>query len=159
MLKKAGAIPVALPSNEIYEAMRSGKLDGALTSYETFVSTKVYEHSKHFTAGSPGIWMFLNTLLISKSVWDGLAEPEKSVFEAAADISEEYFAAAQRDAEKRFVETFIKAGASYRTFTRDDYSAWLALAQETAWAEFLAVSPAAKEMLYETIQTILENNR
>ena len=159
MLKKAGATPVALPSNEIYEAMRSGKLDGALTSYETFVSMKVYDHAKHFTAGSPGIWMFLNTLLISKSVWDSLSEPEKVAFEAAAEISEEYFAAAQRDAETRFIETFTRAGAKFRRFTRDDYLAWLRLAQETAWAEYLAISPAAKEMLNDTIQTILANDQ
>jgi len=159
MLKKAGATPVELPSNEIHEAMRSGKLDGALTSYETFVSTKVYEHAKHFTAGSPGIWMFLNTLLISKPIWDGLSEAEKVAFEAAAEISEDYFFAAQRDAEKRFIETFTKAGAKYRKFTKDDYLAWLRLAQQTAWAEYLAISPAAGAILYETIQTILDNDQ
>src|SRR5262249_27657790 len=46
MLSKAGATPVELTSDEIYAAMQSGKLDGALTSYETFVSTKIYEHAK-----------------------------------------------------------------------------------------------------------------
>ena len=74
MLKKAGAIPVDLTSNEIYAAMQSGKIDGALTSYETFVSTKIYEHGKYFTAGSPGVWMFATPLLISKSVWDSLSD-------------------------------------------------------------------------------------
>jgi TRAP-type C4-dicarboxylate transport system substrate-binding protein len=158
MLKKAGAIPVAVHSNELHAMMAAGKLDGALTSYETFVSTKMYEHGKFFTAGSPGIWMFLNTLLISKSVWDGLSEAEQAAFEAAAEISEDYFAATQRDAEQRFVETFSKAGAKYYKFTRDDYLAWLNLAQRTAWAEYLAISPAAKEMLYSTIKTVLERN-
>ena len=86
--------------------------------------------------------------------WDSLSEPEKVAFEAAAEISEEYFAAAQRDA-----ETFTRAGAKFRRFTRDDYLAWLRLAQETAWAEYLAISPAAKEMLTDTIQTILENDQ
>jgi TRAP-type C4-dicarboxylate transport system substrate-binding protein len=155
MLKKAGAVPVALPSNEIYAAMASGKLDGALTSYETFVSMKVYEHGKFFTAGSPGIWMFLNTLLISKPVWDSLTPPEQEAFEAAAEISEEFFAATQRDAERRFIDTFTKAGAAYYKFTREDYLAWLNVAQQTAWAEYQAISPAAKRMLYDTIETVL----
>jgi TRAP-type C4-dicarboxylate transport system substrate-binding protein len=159
MLKKAGAIPVALPSNEIYQAMQSGKLDGALTSYETFVSTKVHDHAKHFTAGSPGIWMFLNTLLISKTVWDGLTDSQKAAFEAAAEISEDYFSATQRDAEKRFIATFTRAGAKYRKFTNDDYLRWLRVAQETAWAEFLSISPDAGTMLYETIQTLLDSDQ
>jgi TRAP-type C4-dicarboxylate transport system substrate-binding protein len=158
MLKKAGAIPVALTSDRLYAAIKAGEIDGTLTSYETFVSTKIYEHAKHFTWGSPGIWMFLNTLMISKSVWDGLSPTEKEAFEAAAEISEDYFAAAQRDAEKRFVEVFTKAGARPRRFTREDYLAWLRLAQETAWVEFLAISPATKTMLYDTIETILAND-
>ena len=36
MLSRAGATPVDLTSNELYAAMQAGKLDGALTSYETF---------------------------------------------------------------------------------------------------------------------------
>jgi TRAP-type transport system periplasmic protein len=159
MLKKAGAIPVAIHSNEIYSAMASGKIDGALTSYETFVSTKIYEHGKFFTAGSPGIWMFLNTLLISKPVWDSLSETEREAFEAAAEISEDFFTATQRSAEKRFIETFTNAGAKYYKFTRDDYLAWLSVAQGTAWVEYLAISPDAKTMLYDTIETVLSSSR
>ncbi len=155
MLKKAGATPVELHSNEIHAAMASGKIDGALTSYETFVSTKVFEHGKYFTAGSPGIWMFLNTLLIAKPVWDSLTDTERAALESAAEISEEFFAATQRDAERRFIETFTKAGAKYYRFTKDDYLAWLNVAQETAWAEYLAISPAARRMLYDTIETVL----
>ena len=159
MLKKAGAIPVALPSNEINSAMKSGDLDGALTSYETFVSTRVYENAKFITAGSPGIWMFLNALVISRSVWDGLTDDEKTAFEEAADISEDYFAETQRDAEKRFIETFTRAGAKYNAFTYENYLAWLRLAQETAWKEYIAVSPQAESMLTESIATILERSR
>jgi TRAP-type transport system periplasmic protein len=158
MLEKAGAVPVDLTSDRLYAAMRSGELDGTLTSYETFVSTKIYEQAKFFTAGSPGIWMFLNTLMVSKSVWDGLSASQRQAFDAAAEISEDYFAAAQRDAEKRFIEVFTEAGARPRIFTKEDYLAWLHLAQETAWVEYLAISPEAKTMLYNTIQTILAND-
>jgi TRAP-type C4-dicarboxylate transport system substrate-binding protein len=156
MLKKAGATPVDLPSNEIYAAMQSGKLDGALTSYETFVSTKIYEHAKFFTAGSPGIWMFLNALVISQSVWEELAEPDKRAFELAAEISEGYFDETQRDAEKRFIDTFSRAGAKHHVFTYENYLAWLQLAQETAWKEYIAISPTAETMLTESVATILD---
>ena len=158
MLKEAGAIPVELTSNEIYSAMQAGTLDGALTSYETFVSAKIYEHGKHFTAGSPGIWMFATPLLISKSVWDDLSDAEQEAFEAAAAISEEYFAATQLAAEARFIETFKRAGAKYHKFTRDEYLAWLQLAQRTAWKEYIKISPATGSMLREVVQTILLNS-
>jgi TRAP-type transport system periplasmic protein len=156
MLSRAGATPVDLTSNELYAAMQADKLDGALTSYETFVSAKLYEHAKFFTAGSPGIWMFATPLLISKSVWDGLTEREQEAFEAAAEISEDYFAATQKDAEKKFIEVFTRAGAKYHRFTYQDYLAWLRLAQQTAWKEYFALSPQTESMLLEVVQTILD---
>lgn len=157
MLKKAGAMPVEMSSNDIYEAMRSGRVDGAATSYETFVSTKIFEHARYFTAGSPGLWMTLDALMISKSDWDSLSDDERDAFEAAAEASEDYFMGTQREAEKNFIDVFTKAGAKYRRFTWDDYLAWLHLAQATAWAEYLSISPAAETMLLDTLQTILSN--
>src|SRR5215475_119892 len=156
MLSRAGAIPVDLTSNELYAAMQTDKLDGALTSYETFVSAKLYEHAKYFTAGSPGIWMFATPLLISKAVWDALSAKEQEAFEAAAEISEDYFAATQKDAEKKFIETFTRAGAKYHRFTYQDYLAWLSLAQQTAWKEYFALSPKTESMLLEVVQTVLD---
>jgi TRAP-type C4-dicarboxylate transport system substrate-binding protein len=158
MLAKAGAIPVPLTSDRLHAAMKSGEIDGTFTSYETFVSTKIYEHAKFFTAGSPGIWMFLNALMISKSLWDDLSEQQRGAMEAAARISEDDFAATQRDAEARFIEVFTRAGAKARTFGRDDYLAWLRLAQETAWDQYLTISPETRTMLYDTIETILAND-
>src|SRR5262245_27546205 len=156
MLSKAGALPIDLKSNELYAAMQADKLDGALTSYETFISEKLYEHAKYFTAGSPGIWMFANPLLISKSLWDGLSEAEKEVFEAAAEISEIYFVATQRDAENRFIKTFTAAGAKYHRFSPEEYLAWLRFAQQTAWKEYFALSPASESMLLEVVQTMMD---
>jgi TRAP-type C4-dicarboxylate transport system substrate-binding protein len=94
--------------------------------------------------------------LISKTVWDGLSEAEKEAFEAAAEISEAYFAASQNDAEKRFVETFMRAGAQYHRFTHEDYLAWLRLAQGTAWKEYLTLSPKTESMLLEVVETMLD---
>jgi TRAP-type C4-dicarboxylate transport system substrate-binding protein len=158
MLAKAGAVPVTLTSDRLYAAMKSGEIDGTLTSYETFVSTKIYEHAKFFTSGSPGIWMFLNSLMISKAVWDDLSEDHRALLEMAARISEEYFTDTQRDAEKKFDDIFTKAGAKGRRLGREDYLAWLRLAQQTAWAEYLTISPSSKTMLYDTIETILASD-
>ena len=159
MLAKAGAIPVGLTSDKIYAAMQAGTVDGALTSYETFVSTRIYEHAKFFTAGSPGIWMFSTPLLIAKPLWDNLSPDEQQAFEDAAAIAEEYFAATQDQAEKKFIETFTNAGAKYHKFTYDEYLAWLRLAQQTAWRKYLAISPAAESMLMEVVETILDSSR
>jgi TRAP-type transport system periplasmic protein len=159
MLKNAGAIPVDLTSNQIYAAMRDGTVDGALTSYETFVSTKIYEYGRYFTAGSPGIWMFATPLLISKALWDRMSDTEQQAFEQAATISEEYFAGTQRQSEDKFIQVFTSAGAKYHKFTHEEYVAWLTLAQKTAWRKYLEISPAAGAMLMEVVETILDASR
>ncbi len=159
MLKKAGAIPVELTSDRIYAAMQDGSVDGALTSYETFVSTKIYEHAKYFTAGTPGIWMFATPLVIAKSVWDRLSDSEQHVFESAAVVSEDYFAKTQAEAERKFIDTFTRAGAKYHQFTYEEYLSWLRLAQQTAWKEYVKISPSAEKMLLEVVETILDSAR
>jgi hypothetical protein len=50
------------------------------------------------------------------------------VFEAAAEISEIYFVATQRDTENRFIKTLAAAGAKYHRFSDDEYLAWLRFA-------------------------------
>ena len=155
MLKKAGAVPIELTSNEIYAALKDGRLDGALTSYETFVSTNVQERARYFTAGSPGIWMFATPLLISKSVWDNLSNAEKDAFEAAAGVSEAYFTSTQVEAEAKFIKVFTAAGAKYHKFTHDEYLAWLQLAQQTAWKQYTTISPAAQSMLMEVVEMVM----
>ena len=100
--------------------------------------------------------MFATPLLIAKSVWDSLSEAEQEAFEAAAEISEDYFAETQKDAEKKFIETFTRAGAKYHKFTQQDYLAWLRLAQQTAWRQFFALSPTTESMLLEVVQTMLD---
>jgi TRAP-type transport system periplasmic protein len=159
MLKSAGAIPVDLTSDQLYAAMKDGTLDGTLTSYETFVSTRIYEHAKFFTAGSPGIWMFANPLLISKPLWDSMSDAERQAFEAAADLAEDYFASTQDEAERKFIETFTQAGAKYHKFTFEEYLAWLRLAQQTSWRRYFAISPAAQSMLTDVVKTILDSSR
>jgi TRAP-type C4-dicarboxylate transport system substrate-binding protein len=100
--------------------------------------------------------MFANPLLISKALWDSLSATEKEVFEAAAEISETYFVASQNDAETRFIKTFTGAGAKYHKFSREDYLAWLRLAQQTAWKEYFALSPTTESMLLEVVHTLME---
>ena len=103
--------------------------------------------------------MFATPLLISKSAWDSLSEVERQAFEAAAAISEDYFAATQSEAERKFIEAFTQAGAKYHKFTHEEHLAWLRLAQQTAWKAYLAISPATETMLLEVVETILDSSR
>lgn len=148
MLRAAGASVSSMPSTEIYPALQSGVLDGALTSAETFVSMRLYEQTKFTTTpGQYALWMLLQPLVMSKQHWDKLSPAQQKIFEQAADKSDTFFLGLQRDAVKEMEEAFKKAGAKVHQMTQAEYNQWLALAKETSWKEFAAKSPQSKELL------------
>ncbi|MBI3706119.1 MAG: TRAP transporter substrate-binding protein DctP [Proteobacteria bacterium] len=148
MLRAAGAAVINMPSTEIYSALQSGVLNGALTSAETFVSMRLYEQTQHATVGGAfTLWMLMQPLVMSTAAWDRLTPQQKKVFKAAADRSDEYFLGTQREANERMAAAFTTAGAKVRGLTKEEYVAWVDLAKKTAWVEFANSTAAGKELL------------
>jgi len=148
MLKAAGASVINIPSTEIYPSLQSGVLTSTLTSAETFVSMRLYEQTKFATAGGDyTLWWLLQPLVMSKAAWDKLTPAQKKTFEEAAAKSDEFFAGTQREAVKNMVETFTKNNNKVRAMTKQEFDAWVDLAKKTAWKEFAAISPDAKQLL------------
>ena len=156
MLRGAGALPVDLPSGQIHGALKSGTIDGALTSFENVLSLRLYEQAKFATFGSNSLWTYFTPLLISKKVWDGLTEEQRLAMAAAAEIADAFFEATQRDVAKRALLAFRKAGVKVRQLTHADYIAWLQIAQRTAWVEYAKMSPEAGALIFGTIRVLLE---
>ncbi|HZC81864.1 MAG TPA: hypothetical protein VE222_09155, partial [Nitrospiraceae bacterium] len=63
------------------------------------------------------------------------------------------------EAERKFIDTFTRAGAKYHQFTYEEFLSWLRLAQQTAWKEYVKISPSAEKMLLEVVETILDSAR
>jgi TRAP-type C4-dicarboxylate transport system substrate-binding protein len=148
MIRAAGASVVAMPSSEIYPAMQSGVLNAALTSCESFVSYRLYEQTKFATVGEEHVlWMLLQPLILSKSVWDKLTPEQQKAFQEAADKSDEFFAADQRKTVGDMTQKFTQAGAKVRKMSKEEFDAWVALAKKTSWEEFKAKTPDGKELL------------
>lgn len=152
VLQANGASIVSMPSTEIYPALQSGVLDGLMTSSESFVSMRIYEQTKHATAGGDYVlFMLLQPLVISKQAWDKLTPAQKNAMEKAATKSEEFFNGLQREASDKMVEQFKKAGNDVRGLSKQEYDAWVASAKEVAWPHFVANTKHGKELL-ELIQ-------
>lgn len=148
MLKAAGASVINIPSTEIYPSLQSGVLTSTLTSAETFVSMRLYEQTKFATAGGDyTLWWLLQPLVMSKAAWDKLTPAQKKIFEEAAAKSDEFFAGTQREAVKNMVDTFSKNNNKVRAMTKQEFDAWVDLAKKTAWKDFAAISPDAKQLL------------
>lgn len=148
MLRAAGASVVNMPSSEIYPSLQSGVLSGTLTSAETFVSMRLYEQTKYATVPSNyALWMLLQPLVMSKQHWDKLTPAQQKIFEAAAAKSDEFFLGLQKDAVDKMVAAYKKAGAKVHEMSQAEYDQWVALAKTTAYPDYAAKSPEAKELL------------
>jgi TRAP-type transport system periplasmic protein len=153
-LKAAGATVINVPSTDLATAMRSDKLDAVVTTYESFMSLRLAEHAKFATIGR-SLFMDFCPLVMSLAAWKKLNPQQQAVFEEAAAISDAYFDATQRDLARRMERTLRRSGMAIWRMSHDDYLAWLALAQKTAWAEYATINPRAKELLLETVRTVL----
>ena len=148
MLKDLGASVQSMPSTEIYPALQSGVLDGLLTSAESFVSMKIFEQTRHATAGGDyTLFMLLQPLVMSKQHWDKLTPAQKKAFDEAALKSEEFFNGLQKEAEEKMVETFKKNNNAVRSMTKSEYDAWVEVARTKAWPAFAQNTKQGKELL------------
>lgn len=159
MIQAAGGHTPSMPSTEIASRMASGELEAALTSYESFVSFRIYEHAKYATFGGYGIWTSFQPLLMSRAVWESLTPEEQQAFEEAAAISDAYFVETQLDALKTAVDTFRKAGAQVRELTYDEYENWLRVAKESSWEEYQKISPVAEELFASMLRSFIASDR
>jgi len=153
-LKAAGASVVDLPETEIAAAMRSDDLDAVVTTYESFMSLRLAEQAQFATIGR-SLFMDFCPLVMSLTAWKKLTPEQRKAFEEAAAISDAYFDAAERDLTRRMERTLRRRGVAIWRMSHDDYLAWLALAQKTAWAEYARINPRAKQLLLETVRTVL----
>jgi TRAP-type C4-dicarboxylate transport system substrate-binding protein len=148
MLKKAGASVFSMPSTELYNALQSGVLDGLMTSYDTFISMRIYEQTKYATLGGKyTMFIVFEPLVISTKAWNKLTPAQKKVFNDAADATQASFNADQEKIKAEVVQKFEAAHVKVQAMTEADNNSWIALAKKTAWPEYAGTSPQAKKLL------------
>ncbi len=148
MLKQAGASVFAMPSTELYNAVQTGVLDGLMTSYETFMSMRLYEQVKYATLGGDyTIFVVFQPLVMSTKAWNALTPAQKKIFEAAADATQADFNAEQDKIKREVVAKFKAAKVDVHQMTKSEYQQWLELAKKTAWPDYASISPEAKGLL------------
>ncbi len=137
MLAGAGASIASMPSSEIYTAMQTGVLDAANTSSGSFVSYRLYEQVSCLTApGANALWFMYEPILMSKRSWDRLSGEQQAALMAAGEVAEAYFAVEAEKVDQTMADTFREAGVEVVEMSADDYQAWLAIAQDSAYKAF-----------------------
>ena len=137
MLKGAGASIASMPSNEIYQGLQSGVLNGVNTSSESFVSFKIYEQVKCITPpGKFALWFMYEPVLMSKKSFDKLNDKQKEALLAAGKKAEAYMTKAAAGLDTSMEKVFKEKGVQVVQMTEADYKAWLAIAKQTSYKQF-----------------------
>jgi TRAP-type C4-dicarboxylate transport system substrate-binding protein len=148
MLAGAGASISAMASSEIYTGLQTGVLDATNTSSGSFVSFRIYELVKCYTApGDYALWFMYEPVLISKKTWDKLNKAQQDALRAAARKSEDYFTGESKKLDTKSVEVFKKANVQVVSMNAENFAAWKKLADQTSYKNFAEKVPGGKQLL------------
>lgn len=148
MLAGAGASIASMASSEIYTAMQTGVLDAANTSSSSFVSYRIYEQVACYTpAGEVALWFMYQPLLMNKTTFEGLTEPQQEALLAASEKAEAYYLEEAKSQDANSVKVFEEAGVEIAYMTQEEFEEWRAIAQETSYKAFVDEVADGQELL------------
>lgn len=152
MLVGAGASISSMPSSEIYTALQTGVLDAANTSSASFVSYRIYEHTRCMTGpGENALWFMYEPVLMSKRRWERLDAAQRAAFIAAADIAEDYFFEQAKRLDGEMEQQFSDAGVEIVHMTAEQARAWRDIAARTSYKIFADEVDGGAELIQQAL--------
>jgi TRAP-type C4-dicarboxylate transport system substrate-binding protein len=148
MWQAAGASIVNIPSNEVYNALQTGVIEGTDTSTGSFVSFRIYEQVKCITApGDNALWFMYEPLLMSKRSFDRLNKQQQEVLTKAGKKSQDYFNVQAPKLDEDMVQVFKKNNVEVATMTSAEYDSWIKIAQASSYKEFGTEVPDGQKLI------------
>jgi TRAP-type C4-dicarboxylate transport system substrate-binding protein len=152
MWQQAGASIVSIPSNEVYNALKTGVADATDTSSGSFVSFRIQEQVKCLTApGDNALWFMYEPVLMSKKRFDALTRPQQEALRAAGRKAEAFFNAATKGLDDEMVNVFMKSNVEIITLTAAEFDAWVKVAQQSSYKEFADEVPEGRQLIEQAL--------
>lgn len=141
-MKAAGANPVTVAANEIYEALSKGLLDATSgLPLDAGVDFSLHEAAPNIIDTKYGVYT-MALYLINKQVYDGFdAETKKIIDEESAAFLDKYYLPEVLSAEQARCEKAKEAGAKFIVWNDDQVNIWkdrLGNAARDRWIESVA---------------------
>ncbi len=140
MVQAAGAVPITLGLQELYEGLSRGTVDCIPFSVDLMISYKIYEVAKHIHHIT--LWEGpTNAVWIASDVWNGFTDEQRNIIQ---DLS---FQAARRDrdqvlaAGEAAVSELEKQGVQFHDFPAEEAQKWRD-ANPDFFADFIAEQEA-----------------
>ncbi len=152
MWQAAGASIVSIPSNEVYNALQTGVIEGTDTSTGSFVSFRLYEQLKCITApGDNALWFMYEPVLMSKKSFDRLNKKQQDALRAAGRKAQDYFAGQAKGLDDEMVKVFKDHKVEVVTMTPAEYDAWLDVAKKSSYEQFAKEVPDGKQLIDDAL--------
>ena len=152
MWQAAGASIVSIPSNEVYNALQTGVIEGTDTSTGSFVSFRLYEQLKCITApGDNALWFMYEPVLMSKKSFDRLNKKQQDALRAAGRKAQDYFAGQAKGLDDEMVKVFKDHKVEVVTMTPAEYDAWLEVAKKSSYEQFAKEVPDGKQLIDDAL--------
>lgn len=126
-----GAGIVSIPSSDLYTALQTGVLDGAITTFISIRSFHMYEAMKYvIMSPSDGGMLYANSpIVMSKARWDQLDDEQQEIITKAAKEVEPWVMQATADEATDSAEFFRDKGVEVYNLSEEAFKAWIEAAQ------------------------------
>lgn len=147
-----GAVTVAMPGSETYQALQTGVIDAALTGVDAANSRKFYEVQK-FGVATP-IFLVFDNLVVNPAWWDGLPDDLRAAVQKAADKAVQSSIITDTTVNPAKLEVLREHGMNAVALTPEQMDAFKDVMQPAVRAEFLKSSGALGEKLLGIAETL-----
>ncbi|HME43169.1 MAG TPA: TRAP transporter substrate-binding protein [Syntrophorhabdales bacterium] len=128
-IKALGAVPVAMPQTDVYDALSKGLVEGTLVATESMYNFKQYEVCKYTTLHSKTYWASNFYVVMNLNTWNAFPADIKKVL---GDLNEEWAVKQGRawdEDDASITPKLEKLGHKWERLTDAEQARWVTAAQ------------------------------
>jgi TRAP-type C4-dicarboxylate transport system substrate-binding protein len=140
-LKAAGALPAAIPTAEVYQAVQTGVLDGFSGSPmgNQVTNQRIQEVAKHFVDLGLGQYTTAVNVVVRKSVWEKMPpEVQQIMIKTAADVVDDFVPTNLAKQDIAACDTVKAAGGTVTRLPNDQIGKWKAQVYDSIVQKYVA---------------------
>ena len=151
LFKELGALPVSMPSTEIYTAFQTGTIEaGEYADFLVNWEAGIHEVTKYLI--EPSIHQGTQTdgpgeYIVCRDAWEALPDEYKAILEAACEENATYYMTLVLPKMAEAKQNMLDYGLEVITLPDEDVQEALILAQKSSWTYLSEASPLSKELM------------
>ena len=143
-LRAIGATPTAAGTDQIYDLLRSGRVEIAITGADAISAFKLWELRDQVTVQS-AIYLHLVSVMTERT-WSKLSQRQQLVFQSVAKIAEATIQDDQQKTDEAALNMAKQHGMSLHESSPEQRMAWKGSAVPVVWKFVSGSDPLSKEL-------------